>query len=927
MGVHSLWDVIGPTGRPVQLESLSGKRIAIDASIWLYQFLKGLRDNEGNSLKNSHIIGFFRRICKLLYFGIKPVFVFDGDAPILKKETIKQRQEKRQSKKDDAANTAKKLLALQFQKNANSKARTTALEIQKVTSIFSAPDEYNLPNISGFTYDKDDSRIMSNQEYKNSLEPMNDLDGINLDSINPTSKEFDQLPKSIQYLILSTLRLKSRLRMGFTKEQLESFFKNDMEFSKFQIEMVKKRNFFTQKLMNTTNMHDNTALESSVEVTNRIAGQKNKEYKLVKIETGWALGLQNDDRLNNNKSACVDNIPLNHIDLHSNTSQYSDGSDDLVEWEDVDLSSFPKSKELDCSLDLSKLRNSMDETQLSGSKSFVDKRLDTISSNNFTVSNNPLYELNYSENSTENYKKQVIETETADNTNELGFDVKQYGIKVQSKLDKLNFNAPITNVTYNIDQSNLHAHNISEKHQIKNDIKQRDESTKLNLSDKIPKLDVFQNSILFDNLNQESLNTNFPPKKKKISTPQIPCWFDSSTINEYPHSYESSLFSTKITKNLEYLGDDKQLDSLIKPVCEKSLEDKILSMESNNNLELINEKSNNFQTCTNKRTLEINPLDEEAMTYEQMKKHRKYFDVKRDLNPNACKMAFHETELSKRLAKERRDADELSVTMIHEIQELLSNFGIPYIIAPMETEAQCAKLLSLNLIDGIITDDSDVFLFGGTNIYKNMFQEKKYVEFYSSTAIADTLGLDRQKMIDFAHLVGSDYTNGIKGIGLVSGLEILAEFDDLDDFREWYNEGQFNTKKLADENPIRKRLRKQLVSNGVILDSDFPSNLVTHAYWNPKVDNSEIPFVWGIPDLDGLRIFLKNNVGWDQKKSDEILVPLIQMLNTRKRSVTQRYINDFFPSSYIKANKNLKLGQRVEEAVKKLQKRHLKNHN
>lgn len=33
-------------------------------------------------------VGTFRRILKLLFFGIKPVFVFDGDAPMLKKRTI-----------------------------------------------------------------------------------------------------------------------------------------------------------------------------------------------------------------------------------------------------------------------------------------------------------------------------------------------------------------------------------------------------------------------------------------------------------------------------------------------------------------------------------------------------------------------------------------------------------------------------------------------------------------------------------------------------------------------------------------------------------------------------------------------------------------------------------------------------------------------
>lgn len=33
-------------------------------------------------------MGTFRRIMKLLFYGVKPVFVFDGDAPTLKKRTI-----------------------------------------------------------------------------------------------------------------------------------------------------------------------------------------------------------------------------------------------------------------------------------------------------------------------------------------------------------------------------------------------------------------------------------------------------------------------------------------------------------------------------------------------------------------------------------------------------------------------------------------------------------------------------------------------------------------------------------------------------------------------------------------------------------------------------------------------------------------------
>jgi DNA excision repair protein ERCC-5 len=88
MGVNGLWQLISHTGQPIKLESLANKKLAVDASIWLYQFIKAMRDPSGKLIYGAHLIGFFKRICKLLYYGIKPIFVFDGAPPELKKQTI-----------------------------------------------------------------------------------------------------------------------------------------------------------------------------------------------------------------------------------------------------------------------------------------------------------------------------------------------------------------------------------------------------------------------------------------------------------------------------------------------------------------------------------------------------------------------------------------------------------------------------------------------------------------------------------------------------------------------------------------------------------------------------------------------------------------------------------------------------------------------
>ncbi|KAL0350981.1 UNVERIFIED_CONTAM: DNA repair protein UVH3 [Sesamum radiatum] len=110
MGVHGLWELLAPVGRRVSVETLAGKKLAIDASIWMIQFMKAMRDEKGEMVRNAHILGFFRRICKLLYLRTKPVFVFDGGTPALKRRTVIARRRQRENAQAKIRKTAEKLL-------------------------------------------------------------------------------------------------------------------------------------------------------------------------------------------------------------------------------------------------------------------------------------------------------------------------------------------------------------------------------------------------------------------------------------------------------------------------------------------------------------------------------------------------------------------------------------------------------------------------------------------------------------------------------------------------------------------------------------------------------------------------------------------------------------------------------------------------
>lgn len=97
--------------REVELASLHGRKIAIDASMAIYQFLIAVRSGGGNQqafmLTNeqgettSHLQGMFNRTIRFMTEGIKPVFVFDGKPPTFKSGELLKRKEKREKAEEE----------------------------------------------------------------------------------------------------------------------------------------------------------------------------------------------------------------------------------------------------------------------------------------------------------------------------------------------------------------------------------------------------------------------------------------------------------------------------------------------------------------------------------------------------------------------------------------------------------------------------------------------------------------------------------------------------------------------------------------------------------------------------------------------------------------------------------------------------------
>lgn len=1192
MGVTGLWSVVQPCARPIKIETLNKKRLAVDASIWIYQFLKAVRDKDGNALRNSHVVGFFRRICKLLYFGIKPVFVFDGGAPALKRATINARKQRREGRREDATRTAGKLLALQMQRIAeeednNRKRASTHTAPQEeeeelpetlvyAEEVFMNPqerqqnktfrkkDQYHLPDLGVPLSEMgapNDPRIMSLEELENYARQFDTGEDINVydfSKIDFDGPFFLSLPPSDRYNILNAARLRSRLRMGYSKDQLDTMFPDRMAFSKFQIERVTERNDLTQRLMNLNGMNDD--LMYGLDAPGRVAGERGREYVLVKndgVEGGWALGVVTG------KSDGVEAKPID-VDAPEQDANEEQDEDEDNDFEDVPiegLNRLPKAtatqQEKTLGTEMAKRRQAFYRSKRSAPRRqakapqsrrpaeaeglFVEDDQDTaievddeegsgsdddeglqraIAMSMQNEDADPEEEQTQEEEEKEDWLDKFQQSRAdegrpiprgrgmaiahivnsragkavpiASATSGDNEDAGMQDIAAQSREesdesdDDMDFQAAL-------------AESRKSKYQSKQPPKSRPEPPVRSAPPKATPASKnaggFSGPLPFEKLDlgssllgkkkmqkaQEEMAGGFErddtgPAKRDSSEP-LPPWFDgdiSANIDKQKALERDDWRKTKAYNEEFQFAEVPPLGRRSSEIIDLDLEEsqsnvasqQIIDISDEDEEEMVSPKpadmsaaeepamgdladrvkavpptlsnsekeqveTSNAPVISRKNTEEPsqdepdivikqpkqtaaapknNPFaeeedeeEDEEMEWEQVDnqqtnvgkeppvavqpqakepspspakqltkspspafenvdipqqpvesqpespKDRPKTDAVIDIpgsvtgtadqnlpvEPAGDEFGYYsdseddellrqlatETEEHARFAstlnqktqqqnvedyerelkqlrsqqkKDRRDADEVTHVMIQECQQLLKLFGLPYITAPMEAEAQCAELVTLGLVDGIVTDDSDCFLFGGTRIYKNMFNQAKFVECYLTSDFEKEFDLTRQKMIGIAHLLGSDYTEGLPGVGPVTALEILSEFPNLIDFREWYNAVQMNQIPKSEDaaNPFRKKFRRQ--ASKLFLPANFPDPRVESAYLQPEVDNDPSAFQWGVPDLSALRSFLMATIGWNSERTDEVLVPVIKDMNRRQEEGTQANITAFF---------------------------------
>ncbi len=130
----------------------------------------------------------------------------------------------------------------------------------------------------------------------------------------------------------------------------------------------------------------------------------------------------------------------------------------------------------------------------------------------------------------------------------------------------------------------------------------------------------------------------------------------------------------------------------------------------------------------------------------------------------------------------------MSRTMAAEAKELLGSLGVPHVDAPGEGEAQASHMVLKGDAWVSASQDYDCLLFGAPRLARNLTlagrrklpRQERYVtvvpEVLDLVASLDGLQLTREQLVDLGILIGTDFNEGIRGIGPKKGLKLIKEF-------------------------------------------------------------------------------------------------------------------------------------------------------
>ncbi|KAK1802951.1 hypothetical protein P4O66_021481, partial [Electrophorus voltai] len=880
-------------------------------SIWLNQAVKGVRDRDGNNVQNAHLLTLFHRLCKLLFFRIRPVFVYDGDAPLLKKQTLAIRRERKEEMARESKQTNEKLLR-------------TFLKRQAIKAALGDRSQETIPSISSVRRDEEDDLyvlpalpLVEEKESSSSDEEVQDggeetpeayigfqeevYDDPN--SVDINSEEFSLLSPEIKHEILKEMKEFSKRRRTLYHKPPE----RSGDFSQYQLAGLLQRNKLNQRLEGVEKEMSQRSCgdveqqygpgDGHTVETQRLISEDSSHYILIR-------GLQKTVKAPESQPAASPwssgpwsrrgrpktrpeplwrpvSEDIQEKDEPSYSSLSSTPKPTLCTEEQLSDGAPPSPRTLQA-IQAAMMDTSSDDDELVPKKSVqnASKRLSSQDDNggvsprtlqamqNAMMDDNPVTEDLCKDDPVHQRKYVIISSSDGDNDQEdravmdrsKSAEAQEGGggvsprtlLAIQRAMGESE--PPLASSNHG-DQMDLLS--SSEGEEMEEVVGTRSKVFRSAVSsersehgedERSSRLESKEPAALFPSLHLESqvkavcelgtsgIHTLLQDQKATHERGGV-----SENVLLQKGSLEDANGQSPPDVNITEQKEERNGPLMIKSEDEdSSSEEGFIEVsegeEASEQRSSISRAAEPFQTTR----LEVQKKDEEHVDKEGRREEyssqpsphlpleQQDIEPSRGATPAPARsewdsidveelvqlekhLQVEQSSLQGQQQQQQRSAATVTGQMCQESQELLQLFGVPFLVAPMEAEAQCAALDRSDQTHGTITDDSDVWLFGGRHVYKNFFSQNKYVEHYQYVDIQNQLGLDRTKLINLAYLLGSDYTEGIPGVGYVTGMEILNEFtgSGLDPLTQFSHFGWNSRKTEETLQPVLKQLNIQ----------------------------------------------------------------------------------------------------------------------
>ncbi|KAI0453468.1 hypothetical protein F5B21DRAFT_479411 [Xylaria acuta] len=129
--------------------------------------------------------------------------------------------------------------------------------------------------------------------------------------------------------------------------------------------------------------------------------------------------------------------------------------------------------------------------------------------------------------------------------------------------------------------------------------------------------------------------------------------------------------------------------------------------------------------------------------------------------------------------QELQKAIDVTPEMARHLIEALKKADIPYVVAPYEADAQLVYLERQGITSGIISEDSDLLVFGAKRLITKLDQYGQCVEInrrdFNACREVSFIGWDDRSFRQMAILSGCDYLGSIPSLGLKTAHRLLRK--------------------------------------------------------------------------------------------------------------------------------------------------------